>query len=347
MLAVRRNKLPGVNGLQLHSVLEPKIMLMASAKSSKTLKGFGLTDVNGLKGQNNPWGIDKKYGGKPNRNTKINNLQSKFSSAFGGKGARITITKNSEVSKDPSRPNGFPSVFSGKNFTTSSKNPFGSGLSQSSIRSIPFKFNSNGGAKRGVYNNTIDIWLGGSARKANQFLMLQNYNSAIETTSKPRSDGNPGNGQPAGINPYSKFAPGGKKHSKAFLKVLKSRQNVKVKGLSGTYDIWAGGSGNQDGVETVSYIKRNPGKSQKTSGDLNNLIKDAVKRKLIKSTNKVTNVFAGSEIWSGGVGAFNELEINVNRKTSNSKKKNNKSSAKKSQPRKGKSSSSKRNGRRK
>jgi hypothetical protein len=312
MRSIKQNKLSAINDPRANAILESRVML-ATPDESATLSAYETQNINGLVAQNNPWGIQANH---PNQKNKLLNLESKVESAFDGRGARITITKNLVDSTRPDRPNGFPSIFIGKNYNTSPRNPFGnSGLKQNEIVEIPFTFNSNGGSIEGVYNNTIDIWFGGTNEKANQFLMLQNYNSAIETTDKPKTDPEPGLGQPAGVNPYCLFDNDGTKFEPHELEAMRLRQNQTVQGLPGRYDIWAGGSGNQDGKSTVSYVRRDAKGRQNTQGDLNMLIRDAQKRGLIDADNNVTNVFAGTEIWSGGVGIFNELEIDAKRTT--------------------------------
>ena len=162
------------------------------------------------------------------------------------------------------------------------------------IGQIPFTFVSNGGANDGVYNTTLDIWFGQERRNgvdaASGLLMLQSYNSSVES-------GKLGTGQPAGTLRAS---------------------NVRIPNFPGRYDIWFGdnaGSAGEGGVSTptVSYIRRDqPANNiQRTSGDLNLLIKDAQSRGYLETGLNLHNVFAGAEIWGEGVGTFAELEIDV------------------------------------
>ncbi len=74
--------------------------------------------------------------------------------------------------------------------------------------------------------------------------------------------------------------------------------NVTIPGVPGTWDIWIGKNGSKP---CISYVPRQPLLS--LSFDLNLFIKDAVANRpnTILSSWHLTNVFAGFEIWRGGV----------------------------------------------
>ena len=75
--------------------------------------------------------------------------------------------------------------------------------------------------------------------------------------------------------------------------------NVTIPGATGTWQVWFGNNGSRP---CISYV-HSPATTS-LSFDLNQFIKDASQNHgaPIKSTWYLTNVFAGFEIWSGGVG---------------------------------------------
>jgi hypothetical protein len=195
-------------------------------------------------------------------------------------------------------PISFPSVFIGQNgnrgvneeFTT--KEDDGLPKALNAITSIPTTFNNNGGAVAGEYNVTYDIWFANTAPQgvyedaSAAFLMVWLYK--------------PGGKNPIGLNP--------------------AIQNVTIAGAPGTWDIWIGPRG-ENGAENnlnndapvISYVARAP--IQNFQADLKKFMDDAVARSTagtLKAANGrsftfannlvLTDVFGGSEIWSGGQG---------------------------------------------
>lgn len=225
-----------------------------------------------------------------------------------GNRARVTVTESPNEGTTTDAPFGFPALLVGKsNGVASADNPLGNdGIPQDEIGSIPFNFVSNGGGNGGpddqVYNNTLDIWFGqeridGGTDEARDvprgLVMLQNYNSHIATT----TDGSEGPGQPAGSLVES---------------------GVSFDGIGGVYDVWFGENAGTEAeggvpVNVTSYIRRDQetGGRQSTSGDLNVLIQDAQGRGNLDADLPLNAVFAGSEVWNGGEGLFNELELDV------------------------------------
>lgn len=311
---LKRNNLQSSTGQAAESNLELRVMLMAGGDTSTfettRITDFDGRDINGYQVQNNAWGL--RLVGLP-----TNTLETEISSAFDGDGARIEVTKNTTPTGRRGIPVGYPSIFQGDNgFVESRINPFsveGSeeiGIPQADIKSLPIKFNSNGGEVPGVYNNTLDIWIGGTASSPDKFLMLQNFNSATADGEVSLETGE--EGQPAGINPYAVADEFGIPFTDAFLEELSLRQSVEVPGLPGTYDIWADGPGNQDGVQTISYVRVDPGTEQTVDADLNALFIDARKRQFISEEDgNITNIYAGSEVWEDGVGTYNEFTMDV------------------------------------
>ena len=76
---------------------------------------------------------------------------------------------------------------------------------------------------------------------------------------------------------------------------------------SATWNVWYGTNG---GRPCVSYVAPSPMTS--FTFDLNLFIRDAVTRGYVQNAWYLTNVFAGFEIWSGGVGlAVTDFYVNV------------------------------------
>lgn len=193
-------------------------------------------------------------------------------SSFTGSGdtATMTVTKNNASTTDDI-PVAFPAVYVGDNWGFESPDQsLSGGVLASDINSADFTLSSNGGTATGVYNTGMDVWLGSkdSNNNAEQYLMIQNYNAA--------PDG--GLGQPAG-------------------EIV--RENASIPGANGTYDVWYGG--NHDGTAVVTYL-RSDSSGSTTTGDLKEFLTDAIDNNYIDESKAVTNVFAGSEIWNGGVG---------------------------------------------
>jgi len=65
------------------------------------------------------------------------------------------------------------------------------------------------------------------------------------------------------------------------------------------WNVWYG-TNSSNGKPCVSYAAQT--KLNSLSFDLNTFIQDAVQRKYVQTSWSLTNVFAGFEIWSGGVG---------------------------------------------
>jgi len=80
-----------------------------------------------------------------------------------------------------------------------------------------------------------------------------------------------------------------------------SSTGVTIDGVPGTWDIWIGPNTGNANRPVISYVRTQA--TQSMEFDLNAFIKDAVKRPgAIQSSWYLSNVFAGFEIWSGGVG---------------------------------------------
>ena len=166
---------------------------------------------------------------------------------------------------------GYPSVFIGSYQTKASK---GSNLPKqiSSLTSVPTIFSTNVDSM-GIasYSAAYDVWL--------------TANSSAVTGSSPGTDGaylmvwlfKPSNRQPRG----SAIANG-----------------RLVDGVSGSWTVWA----DTTNPPCVSYVS--DAKLSELQSDLNDFIQDAIKQKYgnIKSSQYLSIIFAGFEVWGGGDG---------------------------------------------
>ncbi len=298
MLQSVRNKL-GVNDSS--AKLETREMLSALTREATGVNipedGFASTssvDNSGVAAINNAWntGALANVGGE-------NPALLGDASVVRGN-PRVTVDRAPNETPEPNdgAPFGFPALLIGDvNGVASDRNPFGTnGIAQDNIERIDFDFRSNGGAVEGDYNNTLDVWFGektdaNGVDSATNYLMVQNYNSAV--ASDPNGDSNIGIGQPAGE---------------------RVEQGLTFDNVVGTYDVWFGnnaGTEAEGGVAapTVSYIRtdRLGDNSQTTSGDLNAFITHARDNEYLEGNLALDAVYAGSEVWSGGEGSFNQL----------------------------------------
>ena len=165
-------------------------------------------------------------------------------------------------------PVSYPSVFIGSNYNRSTD---GSNLPKlvSSIASVETMWSNNAGSVGGSYNAAYDVWFSTSAAgdtgaPSGGYLMVWFYK--------------PPDAQPLGG-------------------VVSS--GVAISGASGSWDVWVG---TNNGKPCISYVRTQAIGS--LTFDLNQFIKDATTKygQPIKSNWYLTNVFAGFEIWRGGVG---------------------------------------------
>ncbi len=193
----------------------------------------------------------------------------------------FTITQQTGNNDNQAAPVSFPSIFIGSNHGRTSQL---SGLPKqvSTIGGIPLKWSHNGGSAGGNYNAAIDVWFSTSSagdpeEPSGGFLMVWLH---MPNNARPISDnGNSSTGQ-----------------------------SVNIAGVN--YDIWYGHHPDF-GIPCVSYV------SQGTVGsvdfDLKEFFDDAIGRSYVNSGWYLTNVFAGFEIWSGGVNlSTTEFTVEVN-----------------------------------
>ncbi len=183
-------------------------------------------------------------------------------------GTTFQVTAQTGSNSTSGGPVSYPSVFIGSNYSRSTE---GSNLPKlvSSITSIPTTWSQNAGSVSGTYNAAYDVWFstsaaGDSGAPSGGYLMVWLYD--------------PPDAQPLGG-------------------VVAS--NVTIAGASGSWSVWVGSN---NGRPCISYVR-----TQATGSltfDLSQFIKDASTNhsQPIKSAWFLTNVFAGFEIWSGGVG---------------------------------------------
>ena len=164
-------------------------------------------------------------------------------------------------------PVSYPSVFIGSNYNRATK---GSNLPKqvSSLTSVKTGWSNNAGSAPGSYNAAYDVWFSTSASGDGQapsggYLMVW-YS------------------KPEGIQPIGSADP----------------TPVTIPGVSGTWEIWLGQNG---GKPCISYVRTQPTTSLEF--DLKAFIAHATTRpNAIKAEWYLSNVFAGFEIWNGGVG---------------------------------------------
>ncbi len=174
-------------------------------------------------------------------------------------------------------PTGYPSMFIGDN---GGRHTAGSGMPKlvSALTTVPttWVWADNGAtdSDTNIYNATYDVWFSTSA--------------AGDPTSYSPSGGflmvwlhKPSAAQPIGGSP--KYTA------------------VTIDGIPGTWDVWIGPNGS---VPVVSYVRTDINPAYSMSFDLNAFIRDAVTHRpgTITDSMYLTNIFAGFEIWSGGVG---------------------------------------------
>jgi hypothetical protein len=183
-------------------------------------------------------------------------------------GVSFEIVMQTGSNSTSGAPVSYPSVFTGANHDRAT---IGSNLPKlvSSLGTVPTTWSHNAGSQTGVYNASYDVWFSTGATGDPQapsggYLMVWFYD--------------PANAQPIG----SVTAP-----------------NVSIPGVNGTWDVWVGPNA---GKPCISYVAKQPITSM--TFDLNSFIQDAVKNRAntIQAGWYLTNVFAGFEVWSGGVG---------------------------------------------
>jgi len=183
-------------------------------------------------------------------------------------GTAFEVTRQTGNNPTNGAPVSYPSVFIGSNYNRMTS---GSNLPKqvSAITSIDTSWTHNAGSVSGTYNAAYDVWFSTSAggdpeSPTGGYLMVWLHD--------------PPNAQPIG----SVMASG-----------------VTIPGVSGTWDVWVGPNGNRP---CISYVSKQTIPS--LTFDLNLFIQDAVNNRpnTIQASWYLTNVFAGFEIWSGGVG---------------------------------------------
>jgi cellulose 1,4-beta-cellobiosidase len=190
-----------------------------------------------------------------------------------GLGFTIANPNNTVASSNPSNPLGFPSLFIGTygpNRTTGSNLP----KAVSSLTSVPTIFSTNVDSMGATsYNATYDVWFTAS--------------SAVVTGSSP----GPGGAylmvwqfMPTDKRPRGSVVAGGSV----------------VTGVKGGWDVWYDPSPS-DNIPCVSYVSSS--KISSLEFDLNYFIKDAIQSGYgVKSSQYLSIVFAGFEVWQGGDG---------------------------------------------
>jgi cellulose 1,4-beta-cellobiosidase len=180
-------------------------------------------------------------------------------------GTTFEVTQQTGSNSTSAGPVSYPSAFIGSN---NSRNTAGANLPKqvSALGTIDTGFSHNAGSVGGTYNAAYDVWFstgsgGDAGSPSGGYLMVWLYD--------------PDDAQPIGTRVDT---------------------NVSIDGASGSWDIWLGQNG---GKPCISYVRTEATTSLKF--DLNQFIQHAVGRGDVQSSWYLTNVFAGFEIWSGGV----------------------------------------------
>jgi hypothetical protein len=186
-----------------------------------------------------------------------------------GPGTKFDVTVQNGSVGTTGAPASFPSIFIGSNsrhFTT------GNGLPKqvSSLGTVQTAWTWADSGVSGIYNATYDVWFSqtaagddpGATIPSAAYLMVWLY-------------------KPTGAQPNSNTG--------------NSTTSATIAGKD--WNLWVGTSNNKPCYSYVALQKLNS-----FSFDLNLFIKDAVSRNYLQNTWGLTNVFAGFEIWSGGVG---------------------------------------------
>jgi hypothetical protein len=165
-------------------------------------------------------------------------------------------------------PVSYPSTFIGSNFNRATS---GSNLPKqvSALKTVKTGWSNNAGSGiSGTYNAAYDVWFstgaGGDAMAPSGGYLMVWYS------------------KPNGAQPIGSADP----------------TPVTIPGVSGTWEVWLG---QNNGKPCISYVRTQS--TESLEFDLNAFIQHAVTRGgSIQSSWYLSNVFAGFEIWSGGVG---------------------------------------------
>jgi hypothetical protein len=193
---------------------------------------------------------------------------------FSGTTYKIVMQTGANVSSGPSAmgPVSYPSVFIGSNYdrvTAGSNLP----IQISTIRSVKTAWSIDRAGVNGTYNASYDVWFstgagGDPGNPSGGYLMVWYYK--------------PGDAQPIGS-------------------IMNDGHGVTIAGVPGSWDVWLGPNQENGGRPVISYVTTQP--LSELEFDLNKFIQDAVKRPgALQSSWYLSNVFAGFEIWNGGVG---------------------------------------------
>jgi hypothetical protein len=192
---------------------------------------------------------------------------------FNGTTYEIVMQTGNNVSSGPSAmgPVSYPSVFIGSNYdrtTAGSILP----IQISAIKSVKTAWSIDRGTS-GTFNASYDVWFstnasGDKEAPSGGYLMVWYYK--------------PADAQPIGS-------------------ILNDGHGVTIPGVQGSWDVWLGPNTGNSNRPVISYVTTSPINDMEF--DLNAFIQDAVKRPgALQSGWYLSNVFAGFEIWNGGVG---------------------------------------------
>ena len=189
-------------------------------------------------------------------------------------GLGFTIASSSSTPSTNNNPLGYPSIFIG---SYQGKTTTGSNLPKavSALTSVPTIFRTNVSSKGASnYNAAYDVWLTAGSGTV--------------------SGGNPGSGGAYLmvwlLMPTDRYPRG----------TLQGNGLI-VPGVKGGWNVWYDPIPNTDNVPCVSYVASN--KIESMEFDLKNFIDDAIANGYgVKSSQYLSIIFAGFEIWGGGDG---------------------------------------------
>ncbi len=203
-----------------------------------------------------------------------NNVSTGITQTITYSGNNFKVTAFNGESPTNAAPGSFPSVFIGKCRTNETPS-VGLPKQNSSCSSIPVSWSWSATSVSGTYNALFELWF---------------------STNSSGDSGEPSGGKlivwlasPSGPQPTGSI-----------------RNNVSIS--SDNYNVWYG---TLNGTPCVTYVTQST--DSDVAIDLNLFIKDAISQGYITNSHYLTTIFAGFQIWKGGVGLESKsLSIHVN-----------------------------------
>lgn len=203
-----------------------------------------------------------------------NNVSTGITQTITYSGNNFKVTAFNGESPTNAAPGSFPSVFIGKCRTNETPS-VGLPKQNSSCSSIPVSWSWSATSVSGTYNALFELW--------------------FSTNSSGDS------GEPSGGKLIVWLAsPSGPQPTGSIINIVAISSN--------NYNVWYG---TLNGIPCVTYVTQST--DSDVAIDLNQFIKDAISRDYITNSHYLTTIFAGFQIWKGGVGLESQsLSIHVN-----------------------------------